>query len=384
MASKIMSYLNDDRLIELGKYYHVDKTNHKVTGAFILKAFVKSVLNNRPVSLRSIEVLTRSSSDLNSLLKTNNKDKAKLDHSSLGKRLNKVSVNYFAAIYEDLVAKSSAILANSKNCNIHRFDSTILTLCGKIIKDGINVGGYPKDTQIKMSIGLKGNIPANIRFCKGQSDVSEDVALTKAINEAKLDKEDIILFDRGIAKGETFNDFSKRDLKFITRINSNRRYEVIKKNQLPQEIIFDSKLKIISDEIINLYYRKTTIKNDLRLIRAINDSGTEILFLTNLNDPSAIEIANSYKLRWDIEVFFKFLKQHLQFKHFIAHSLNGMMVYIYSILIAAILFTIFKHQNNLTGFKIALLQFTQELEKEIIADLVILSGGDPNKLKGIL
>ncbi len=46
----------------------------------------------------------------------------------------------------------------------------------------------------------------------------------------------------------------------------------------------------------------------------INDSRTEILFLTNLNDPSEIEIANSYKLRWYIEVFLKFLKQHLQFK----------------------------------------------------------------------
>jgi hypothetical protein len=53
-------------------------------------------------------------------------------------------------------------------------------------------------------------------------------------------------------------------------------------------------------------------------------------------------------------------------------------------LIAAILFIIFKHQNNLTGFKIALLQFTLELEKEIIRDLVILCGGDPNKLKGRL
>ena len=99
---------------------------------------------------------------------------------------------------------------------------------------------------------------------------------------------------------------------------------------------------------------------------------------------TSIEIADAYKLRWDIEVFFKFLKQNLQFKHFITHNLNGMMVYVYSILIAAILFIIFKHQNKLTGFKIPLLQFTLEIEKEIIRDLVILCGGDPNKLKGRL
>lgn len=382
MVSKIMSYLDDDKLMALGKYYDVDKPNHKITGAFIVKSFVKSVLVNRPISLRSIETLTKSSSELNSLLKTDDEGKRQLDHSSLGKRLDKISTNYFCAIYEDLVNKSSNILKGSKNWKIHRFDSTVLTLSGMIIKDGLNVGGAANDMQIKMSVGLKGSLPTSIRFCTNQSEVSEDIALVKAINEAKLEKEDIILFDRGISKGKTFDDFTKQDIKFVTRLKSNRRYEVISQNKI--QTTQDSKLEIISDEVINLYQRKKLIKNNLRLIKAINDSGTQILFLTNINEMSSIEIANAYRLRWDIEVFFKFLKQNLQFKHFITHNLNGMMVYVYSILIAAILFIIFKHQNKLTGFKIPLLQFTLELEKEIIRDLVVLCGGDPSKLKGKL
>jgi hypothetical protein len=382
MVSKLMSYLDDDTLIALGKHHNVDKPNHKITGAFIVKSFIKSVLLNRPVSLRSMETLTKSSSELTSLLKAKNENKKHFDHSSLGKRLDKISVNYFSDIYQDLVSKSSDILTGSKNWNIHRFDSTILTLSGMIIKDGLNVGGGAKDTQIKMSVGLKGNLPSNIRFCTTQSEASEEIALVEAINEAKLCKEDIILFDRGISNAKSFNDFTKQDIKFVTRAKINRKYKVIKQNEI--QTIKDSKLEIISDEIVNLYHRKKIIKNDLRLIKAINEHGTEVLFLTNLFDPTSIEVADTYKLRWDIEVFFKFLKQNLQFKHFITHNLNGMMVYIYSILIAAILFIIFKHQNNLTGFKIALLQFTLEIEKEIIRDLVILCGGDPNKLKGRL
>lgn len=279
MVAQIMSYLDDDKLIALGKLYNVDKPNHKITGAFIVKSFVKSVLTNRPISLRSIEALTKSSSELNSLLKTDNEDKKQLDHSSLGKRLDKISVNYFAALYENLVSKSSSILSGSKNCKIHRFDSTIITLSGMIIKDGLNVGGATGDTQIKMSVGLKGSLPSSIRFCTDQSEVSEDIALVKAINEAKLEKEDIILFDRGISKGETFNDFTKQDIKFVTRSKSNRRYKIVAQNEIKTRK--DSKLEIISDEIINLYQGKKLTKNNLRLIKAINESGTQILFLTN-------------------------------------------------------------------------------------------------------
>ncbi|MDN3030770.1 MAG: hypothetical protein QMO91_05525 [Candidatus Tisiphia sp.] len=55
-----------------------------------------------------------------------------------------------------------------------------------------------------------------------------------------------------------------------------------------------------------------------------------------------------------------------------------MKVYIYCILIAAILFAIFKKVNNLLGFKLVLLQFTLLLEKEIIKDIILFCGGDPN------
>ena len=382
MVTQIMSYLNDDKLESLGSLYNVNRYNHKITGAFIVKSFVKSVLTNRPVSLRSIETLTESSIELQALLKTDNTDKRRLDHSSLGKRLDKISTDYFRDIYEDIVDRSSNILSGSKNWNIHRFDSTIITLSGRVIKDGIKVGGAKNDMHIKMSVGLKGCLPKTIRFCTEQSEANEDIALVRAINESKLEKEEIILFDRGISNAKSFDDFGKKDIKFVTRVKNNRKYKVIKENKAVSDK--DSDLEIISDEIVHLYHKKKLVNNDLRLIKVINKEGTEISFLTNLHDPSSIEIADMYNLRWEIEVFFKFLKQNLQFKHFITHNLNGMMVYIYSILIAAILFIIYKHQNKLSGFKIPLLKFTLEIEKEIIRDLVIMCGGDPNKLKGRL
>lgn len=142
--------------------------------------------------------------------------------------------------------------------------------------------------------------------------------------------------------------------------------------------------KIYSDEVVRLYNKNKLVNSSLRLIKATTKDNNNIWFLTNLFESSAQEVADMYKSRWDIEVFFKFIKQQLQFKHFISHNKNGMSVYIYCILIAAILFTIFKESNQLQGFKIPLLRFTLLLEKEIIKDLIIISGGNPELVRYIL
>ena len=254
----------------------------------------------------------------------------------------------------------------------------MMTLSEKLLKDGINCGGSETDRHIKISVGLKRSIPSSVRLCSTQGEVSEDVALVMAINEAKIEQDDILLFDRGISKLETFKTLDQEDKKFITRMKKNRKYDVIKKNEI-SGANKDNQLAIISDEMINVYNKKDAqIDCELRLIRAKNEAGEELLFLTNINFLDSREICETYKKRWEIEVFFKFIKQNLQIKHFISHKKNGMMVYIYCILIAAILFTIFKITNKLTGFKIALLQFTLALEKSIIKDIVLFCGGNPD------
>ncbi|WP_341753900.1 transposase [Candidatus Tisiphia endosymbiont of Dioctria rufipes] len=270
---------------------------------------------------------------------------------------------------------------------LNRFDSTIISLSGKLLKDGLNLGGKAHDRHIKISIGLKNSIPASVRFCDKQADSSENVALVQAINGTKIEKAEILLFDRGILKAQTFESFSQNEQYFVTRVNINRKYVLIQTNTVsPNEITrADSNeelykdLNIISDEIVNLYDKKhKQIKCNLRLIKGISQEAGELWFLTNILYLSAQDIASTYKKRWEIGVFFKFIKQNLQIKHFISHKENGMKVYIYCILIAVILFTIFKRLNNLAGFKLALLQFMLLLEKEIIKDIVLFCGGDPN------
>ena len=95
-------------------------------------------------------------------------------------------------------------------------------------------------------------------------------------------------------------------------------------------------------------------------------------------------MAEIYKQRWEIEVFFKFIKQNLNFSHLLSRNINGVKVVMYMTLITAILLVVYKKLNELKGYKIAKLKFAQELEVLIIKDIVEKCGGDPNKVNTIL
>jgi hypothetical protein len=244
------------------------------------------------------------------------------------------------------------------------------------LKSDLNLG-EANNSFIKMSVGLKNSIPSSVRFCTLRSEISENIALPAAINEAKIAKEEVILFDRGIQKAETFVDLTQKEHFFITRLNTERKYKVLSTNTIIND--HENDLTVLSDENIHLFNRKRAeVKQAVRLIKARKKNGEELWFLTNIKDLSSYDVALAYKNRWSIEVLFKFLKQHLQFKTFISYSTNGMQIYLYCLLIAAILFTQFKKALNLTGYKIALLQFKFDLHKSIVKDIVLFCGGDPS------
>ena len=95
-------------------------------------------------------------------------------------------------------------------------------------------------------------------------------------------------------------------------------------------------------------------------------------------------MAEIYKQRWEIEVFFKFIKQNLNFSHLLSRNENGVKVIMYMTLITAILLIVYKKLNDLKGNKIPKLKFAQELEVLIIKDIVEKCGGNPNKVDDIL
>lgn len=365
----IFSHISDERLGQIAKNFPVDKKNTKIIGSLIVKGLVILILSGQKVSLRMLSMLI----DAHLGVETT--------YSGLSKRLKTLNVDYFKALYEELVQSSIQEMIPSDQQILHRFDSTVITLSGRLIQDSVDFGGCDKDGHIKVTLGLKNELPTSIRFCMDSSDSSEDIALVKAINEAKVEKEDVLLFDRGIQRTQTYEDFSQQGYKFVTRVKINRRYKKIRSNEL---IINNSdNNKYLEDVVIHLYkgVPNTIVKNDVRLIKFINQENNEIWLATNLFHLSTQEIADLYKRRWDIETFFKFIKQNLGYKHFLSHNMKGMKVYIYMILITALLFLLYRKKKKMTGFKLPLLSFKLKMEKSFIRDLIILSGGDPELVK---
>ncbi|MCM1002694.1 transposase, partial [Wolbachia pipientis] len=120
---------------------------------------------------------------------------------------------------------------------------------------------------------------------------------------------------------------------------------------------------------------------EIRLIRAKSQVNGEVLtFLTNIYGVSAIEICDLYKKRWSIEVFFKFIKQELNAKHFLGYSKNTIMVTLYMILIASILLTEYRKRSGMESYKFVRRAFMNELRLEILKPVIEYCGGNPDKI----
>ena len=120
----------------------------------------------------------------------------------------------------------------------------------------------------------------------------------------------------------------------------------------------------------------------MRLIKARRKKGDEpIYFLTNITDMAASKITEIYRRRWDIEVFFRFIKQELNFSTLLTYNENGIKVMMYMILITAMMILIYKKVNKIEGYKIAKLTFIDELQIEITKEIVIACGGDTEIMK---
>lgn len=151
-----------------------------------------------------------------------------------------------------------------------------------------------------------------------------------AIKQASLSEKDIVVFDRGISARKTFQECKQSGIGFVTRLNDKANYRVIKNNSTAGLNNVD--LEILEDSIVELGSRDIQwIKEEFRLIKARNKiTGKELIFLTNLDNLSAMEVTEIYKMRCDIEVFFKFIKQYLNTKHFLSRDINGIKVIFYT------------------------------------------------------
>jgi len=144
----------------------------------------------------------------------------------------------------------------------------------------------------------------------------------------------IVVDDRGYNDYQLFGNWTANHVYFVTRMKDNAVYEVIKQNPV------NPGNDILKDEIIELRgpgaFDKCPYK--LRRIEFYNaENGEVMVFLTNHLKLSAMTIAAIYKERWQIETFFKSLKQNLKIKTFVGTSANAVKIQIWTALIAMLI-----------------------------------------------
>ena len=152
-------------------------------------------------------------------------------------------------------------------------------------------------------------------------------------------KANIYTFDRGVASHVNFSSFNNGHVSFVGRLKTNRRYEGVSVDQPKEEDKDLGALTLISSQVVHLYSKKVDKRYFYRLIIArrkeeidttppknkgkVKKKENIFYFLTKEMELKPKEIADIYKQRWDIEVFFRFIKQELNVSHFLSVSENG-------------------------------------------------------------
>jgi len=171
-----------------------------------------------------------------------------------------------------------------------------------------------------------------------------------------LPKSSVVVMDRGYQSFEMYRTWADRDIFFVTRLKSNIQHIRVQEFGLPEgedeHILVDEEIELTEESSKEAY--RSTLRRVV-VYDAVNKVKIELL--TNNFSWTAATVAELYKQRWNIEIFFKELKQHLKIKSFIGINENAMWVQIWTAMIAMLLLKVLKqkakygwHLSNLVTF----------------------------------
>lgn len=390
---QVLEFIPEALLTHLSATSKVDHYSKVLHGKKMFYLLLFCIFDNEKLSQRTLED-TFNSSGFKALFGLGEEEKVR--RSSISERLSKIDSNYFKEIYEQMYGRFSELYSKTEieKYNLIRVDSTIVAdTCAKL-KEGIDQKSGKK--LVKFSFSFDGILPSGVEVFTGQKYSSEEAALPEAIlKQVKKEEhhENIYVIDRGLQSTRVMKDFDEKSVKFIIRSKENRKFEEIgsfldgKKSQKwdDWEVMKDSKVKLYTGKPVlnkrgNIHHREEKVETCFRLVVIKNEKkDKEFWFLTNEFELSAKEIADYYRKRWDIEVFFRFLKQELNLSHLVSMNKNGIEVMIYMTMIASMLLLIYKKVNDL-GYKTAKRRIAMEIRDMITAILIIFAGGNPDKV----
>ncbi len=294
---------------------------------------------------------------------------AKLSRSNL----SRINEDKPYALYEALFGKLLNRCQGMVPGHDFRFDNPLYSLDTSTID--LCLSAFPwadfRTTKgaIKLHVGLNhaGYLPEFVTITEGKTS---DIKVGRTL---EFPKGSMVAIDRGYNDYAWYNQLTEKGIFFVTRLKSNAKTRVVSRRP-----VLSSK-GLTSDQTIEFTGVQTAKKCPIQLRRIgyrDPETGRHYVFLTNNFKLAAKTIADIYKARWQVELFFKWIKQNLKIKSFIGTSKNAVMTQIWIALCVYMLLAFIKFQSKL---KKSMQQILRLLQLNLFEkrDLMALLRGDP-------
>jgi transposase len=377
-VKQLLSLIPDEELSKLAVQTGVDFQAKVLFGKSMFYLLLYGLAESERTSLRSLEDVFNSRR-FKFLFGLDSKHTTR--YNSISDRLATMELSFFEKAHSMMYAvfQSHFPEQTALQYNIIKVDSTMVAETASKLEAGMDAG-RKKDgkKQVKYTICLDGLFPRSVEVFTAQSHLSEDLTIPATILKlADTGKDNVFVFDRGVQRRNAYIELDEQELNFGTRIRKNSRYQSIDTLTTPANLQVGN-LMVVSDEWVYLYGgNNKRIDTPLRLLTTKNPYGQTLLFVSNMKEIPAEDMIMIYKKRWDIEVFFRFIKQELNFSHFISTNINGIKIILYMTLILSMLILIYKKYNN-TGYKTAKRRVKMELDELLTILIVEACGGNPD------
>lgn len=222
---------------------------------------------------------------------------------------------------------------------------------------------------IKLHVGLNhaGYLPEFVTITEGKK---HDVTVGRILN---FPKGSMVAIDKAYNDYAWYKQLTDKGIFFVTRLKSNAKYRIIQRRTVLKN------KGLTCDQIIEFTGPQVAKKCPIQLRRiGYKDAvtGKHYVFLTNNFKLAAKTIADIYKARWQVELFFKWIKQNLKIKSFVGRSKNAVMTQLWIAMCVYLLIAFLKFQSSLTKSMQQLLRLLQ-LNLFDKRDLMALLRGDP-------
>ncbi|MGH9778149.1 MAG: IS4 family transposase [Candidatus Acidiferrales bacterium] len=238
----------------------------------------------------------------------------------------------YQTVFEDLLKSCQELAATKKRRfrfkhPLRSLDTSIIELCVKVF-DWARFQRTKGAVKLHLQLDHQGCLPCWALVTDGDTN---DVRIAQKL---EFSPGTIVVMDRGYLDYALYERWSKAGVYFVTRSRTNMLYKVLQEHAVP------TRGNVTKDETIQLTSEHARERCTSRLRQVVvwdAEHKRELVFLTNIFHLAASTVGAIYKDRWQIELFFKALKQNLKIKTFVGTSENAVEVQIWTALIAMLL-----------------------------------------------